>query len=82
MTQSPTVTVYTKDRCQPCAATKRKLTELGIAFTERNVDHDERAADHLRASGFQAAPVVFTETDSWSGYDPARIQAYAESLER
>lgn len=68
-----TVTVYTKNNCFGCGATKRKLTEEGIEFIEKNVDTDEKARDKVIALGFMQMPVVVTDKDSWFGYDPSRI---------
>lgn len=67
------VTLYTKNNCHGCNATKRKLDENGVAYTEKNVDTDERARDKVIALGFQQMPVVITDTDSWYGYDPGKL---------
>lgn len=68
------VTVYSKDNCFGCGATKRKLDQEGIEYIEKNVDHDEAARDKVIALGFMQMPVVVTPTDSWYGYDPTRIE--------
>jgi len=68
------VTVYTKNRCQPCKATTRKLTELGIAFDTINVDEDPAARDLLVAEGWRESPVVKTASGrAWSGYHPGEL---------
>ena len=67
------VTVYTKNGCHGCNATTRKLDERGVQYTEKNVDTDEKARDKVIALGFMQMPVVVTETDSWFGYDPTKL---------
>lgn len=74
-----TVTVYTKPACPGCTATTRKLTALGVTFTERP------AAAHiatLRDLGASQAPVVLIHDAGalagwWSGYRPERLAALA-----
>ena len=38
-----------------------------------------RALERVRGLGFMQAPVVVTETDSWSGFRPDKINALAEA---
>lgn len=74
------VRVYTKKRCQPCLAVKRRLREKKVDFTEVNVDElteDEltEALEHLAADDHKASPVVyFLDADgvveSFSGFNP------------
>jgi glutaredoxin-like protein NrdH len=65
------ITLYTKDHCQPCRATKRKLTDLGVEFVEVNVEHDPEARQRLIDAGFMESPVVWPEAgDPWSGFRP------------
>lgn len=71
------IRVFTKDHCQPCKLTRRKLTELGLEYTE--LDAREHV-DQLAALGYTSAPVVTVVTDdgktlSWSGYSPDNIKA-------
>lgn len=65
--------VYTKNGCVGCTATIRKLDEKGIQYKVKNVDTDEQARDKIMALGFMQMPVVITDTDSWFGYDPTKI---------
>lgn len=67
------VTVYTKNNCHGCKATTRKLDERGVQYTTKNVDLDEKARDKVIALGFMQMPVVITDSDSWYGYDPIKI---------
>ena len=75
----PPVTVYTQPGCAPCAASKRKLTKLGIPFTEKDVSVDFEAREEIISLGFQQTPVVKVgESDSWAGYRPDRIEGIKE----
>lgn len=74
------ITVYSKPRCQQCAATKRKLDAFGVAITPVDVTEDIAALDYIRGLGYQQAPVVVVRdstgavTDHWSGFRPDRIK--------
>lgn len=77
------ITVYSKNACQPCTATKRKLAVLGLDYVEVNVDEQPEHRDALIARGFTASPVVDVEragpevgpvVESWSGYRPDLLE--------
>jgi glutaredoxin-like protein NrdH len=72
------VTVYTKPNCVQCDATKRTMDKLGVEYSTVDISVDTDAFDMLIAKGFQAAPVVITDTDSWAGFNPAKIAELAE----
>lgn len=69
-----TVTVYAKPHCPQCDATQRQLNKLGIEFTKVDVTEDPEALQKILDAGFKQAPVVITDTDSWSGYRPDKIK--------
>jgi glutaredoxin-like protein NrdH len=68
------VTVYTKPACVQCTATKRKLDELGVEYETIDLLTTEGALEKVRSLGFQQAPIVITDSDSWSGYQPERLR--------
>lgn len=68
------MTVYTKDNCVQCNATKRLLNKLDIPYTEVNVDNDSDAREFIKGLGFLQAPVVVTDSDAWGGYNPDKIR--------
>jgi len=74
-----TVTVYSKNNCVQCTATKRLLDKTGIDYTEVNIETDAAAYAFVKELGFQAAPVVMIDgtEDAWSGFIPERITALA-----
>ena len=71
------VTVYTKPHCVQCAATERKLNQLGITYEAVDVTTDEEAYNLIVSKGFQQAPVVNADGDWWSGYRPDLIAGLA-----
>lgn len=78
-----TVVVYTRDHCQPCNATKRKIAEHGIEPVLVATDDDSPTTAaivaELKADGFAESPVVKIiddhgdYVDAWSGYRPDKI---------
>jgi glutaredoxin-like protein NrdH len=74
-----TVTVYTKPACVQCNATYRALDKRGITYQSVDISQDPEALERLRGLGYQQAPVVVTDEDSWSGFRPDKIAELAES---
>lgn len=73
------ITLYSRDQCQPCKATVRKLNKHGIPFVEKNTSHDAAARDFLISAGFTEAPVVIrTDGVEWTGFRPDLIEAMAK----
>lgn len=72
-----TVTVYTKDNCVQCEATKRHLDKLDVPYSTVNITNDIRALDKLISLGYRSAPVVVTDDDSWAGYVPDKLDKLA-----
>lgn len=72
------VTVYSKPNCVQCDATKRLMDKLNIAYDTVDITVDTEAFDKIVGMGFMAAPVVITDDDSWSGFNPDKINRLAE----
>lgn len=70
-------TVYTKPACVQCDMTKKLLDKNGVTYTTVDITQDQEAYDKIIALGFMAAPVVITESDSWAGFNPEKINAIA-----
>jgi glutaredoxin-like protein NrdH len=73
-----TVTVYTKPNCVQCDATKRTMDKLGIKYATVDITQDSVAYDMILSKGFQAAPVVITDDDAWSGFNPDKISGLVD----
>ncbi|VEA44668.1 glutaredoxin-like protein [Salmonella enterica subsp. enterica] len=50
------ITIYTRNNCVQCHATKRAMESRGFEFEMVNVDLVPDAADTLRAQGFRQLP--------------------------
>jgi len=70
-------TVYTKPSCVQCDMTKRMLNNLGVDYNTVDITQDSAALEMILNMGFQSAPVVITDTDSWSGFNPDKINSLA-----
>lgn len=71
------ITIYTRNDCVQCHATKRAMESRGVEFEMVNVDLVPEAADTLRAQGFRQLPVVIAGETSWSGFRPDMINRLA-----
>lgn len=67
------ITIYTRNHCVQCHATKRAMESRGYTFELINLDNDPQAVEALRAQGFRQLPVVITDSLSWSGFRPDMI---------
>ncbi len=76
------ITIYTRNDCVQCHATKRAIENRGLTFDLINLDLHPEALEDLRAQGYRQLPVVVTDQESWSGFRPdlinrLRVQATA-----
>lgn len=67
------ITVYTKPSCVQCDATKRMMDKLKITYSTVDITIDKEAFDMIISRGFKSAPVVITDDDAWSGFNPDKI---------
>jgi len=72
------IAVYSKPSCVQCVQTMKKLDRLGLEYTKIDITQDEDAYKYVTETlGYQAAPVVVTETDHWFGFNPDKLNALA-----
>lgn len=77
------VTVFSTPNCFPCRMTKRKLTDMGVKFTERDVTQDEEANQLIQGMGYKSVPVVLLGTgEHWQGFDPGKLEKIEEGAFR
>lgn len=69
------VTVYTLPSCVQCESTKKYLTTKDVPFTTVDLSEDTGAMDMVKTLGYQAAPVVISGDDHWSGFRPDLLSA-------
>jgi glutaredoxin-like protein NrdH len=70
-------TVYTKPSCVQCDMTKRYLDKAGVEYSTVDITQDPSALEMILGLGFSSAPVVITETDSWAGFQPDKLNSLA-----
>ena len=73
-----TVTVYTKPACVQCNATYRALDKKDVQYSVVDISQDAEAMEYVRTLGYMQAPVVVTDDDHWSGFNPDKIGALAK----
>lgn len=74
------VTIWTKSSCVQCEQTKKQFDKLGIAYEEQNLEENPLVLEGFKAQGLLAAPIVTTDTKSWSGFRLDKIQSLARHL--
>ena len=52
------ILIYTKNQCQACNLSKYVLNDLGISYTEKNVDDNEKFMSEAKATGYTSMPIV------------------------
>lgn len=63
--------------CSNCTATKKAMDRHGITYQSREMTDTERKA--FKTAGHMAAPVVVTDSDTWSGLRPDKILALKDA---
>jgi glutaredoxin-like protein NrdH len=70
-------TVYVKPSCVQCDMTKRFMDKNGIEYTTVDITQDQEAFDMVMGMGFKSAPVVISDSGSWSGFQPDKLSELA-----
>jgi glutaredoxin-like YruB-family protein len=74
MSDATKVTVYSADWCAFCHAAKDYLDKIGVAYTEKNVEHDIAfAQEAVQRSGQTGIPVLDIDGTIIIGFDRPRI---------
>jgi len=76
------VTVWTTTNCMQCMSTKNMMNKLGIEFEEQSLEDNPVQLDLFKAQGFTSAPIVTTDTKTWSGFRHDKITSLASYLMR
>jgi mycoredoxin len=63
----PRFTLYSTSTCGPCIRLKQRLHDLGVPFTEVNVEDDDAAAAWVMSvnDGDRVVPTLLFEDGSW-----------------
>ena len=54
--------------------TKRFLDTNHVEYREINLDEQPESIEHVKNLGFNAAPVIQTATDAFSGFQPNKLK--------
>lgn len=61
--------------------TKKTLMQYGVTFDVKNVDEEPEALAFLKAEGFQAVPVVFSNnSEPIKGFRPDLLKNLKEAM--
>lgn len=71
------ITVYSKPACVACNSTYRKMDKEGVIYDKIDISEDEQAYEFVKSLGYAQAPVVVTDDEHWSGFQPDKITALA-----
>ena len=55
------ILIYTKNQCVQCQMSKNVLNDLGISYTEKNVDINEKFMDEAKATGYKSMPIILKD---------------------
>ena len=73
--------IYTKNKCQACMITKLHLANMGIPYTEKNVDTNEKFMTEAKATGYSSMPIVVKDgVVIASRFQPDRLNQLEEQL--
>lgn len=68
------VKVWTKSFCVQCEQTKKQLDKFDIPYVELNLEEDLDQLEAFKEQGLMSAPIVETETGTWSGFRLDKLQ--------
>lgn len=77
-TTTITPIIYSTDWCGYCKMTKQYLTQKGVEFVEKNIEHDKDAHDELMQkieNDFRGVPVIDINGEIILGFDRPKIDA-------
>ncbi|WP_275554620.1 glutaredoxin-like protein NrdH [Mixta sp. Marseille-Q2659] len=72
------ITIYTKNNCMQCTATKNIMDKQGLTYQLINLDDEPAAIENLKALGYRQLPVVMADGDHWSGFRPDKLMRLAQ----
>ncbi|MDM3871857.1 glutaredoxin family protein [Porticoccus sp. W117] len=74
------VVIYSAEWCGPCKTLKRSLDKEGVAYTDYDVDHNEKALEEFLALGGHGLPTTVVGEQVILGDNPQGVIAALESL--
>lgn len=67
------VVIYSSNTCSYCVQAKDYLDELGVSYTEKNIQTDKEARSELMKMGHMGVPVLVIAGEEVVGFDKAKI---------
>ena len=49
------------------------MDRLGVQYDTVDITKDPDALEKILSMGFKSAPVVITDNDAWSGFNPDKV---------
>ncbi len=74
------ITVWSRPNCVQCEMTKKQFDKLGITYEEMNLEEHPLVLETFKSQGFMSAPIVTTDTKTWSGFRLDKIKSLANHL--
>lgn len=74
------VTIYTTPNCVQCNATKREFDRHEIEYEVIDLTQHPDLADTFKERGFTQAPIVTTDTKTWSGFRREKILSLVQHI--
>ncbi len=74
------VTVWELPNCVQCNMTKKQFDKLGVEYEVQSLADNPLVLEGFKAQGLMSAPIVTTDTKSWSGFRIDKIQSLARHL--
>jgi glutaredoxin-like protein NrdH len=72
-------TLYTTPGCPQCMVTEIALEKNGVQYDVVDLSTNPEALERVKAMGYMQAPVIETDDDHWSGFQPDKIAALAKA---
>lgn len=67
------ITVYSNPNCVQCEMTKKQFAKAGVEFESKMIQDSPEVLALIAEKDYKAAPVVVTDSTSWSGFQPNHI---------
>lgn len=74
------VTVWTTTNCVQCTQTKKQMDRAGIRYDEMALEQHPDQLEAFKTQGYLQAPIVTTDTKTWSGFRLDKIKSLANYL--
>lgn len=74
------ITVWTTTDCVQCVMTKKTMDKLGIRYDEMALEQHPEKLEEFKEQGHLRAPIVTTDTKTWTGFRIDKIKSLANYL--